>query len=104
MGSDPTADLQFVITVLFQSTLPHGERPGCNLAFIDGDGISIHAPAWGATRIAERDCFIAGISIHAPAWGATLIETKRESDAPEISIHAPAWGATSITSHSFASQ
>ena len=33
--------------------------------------ISIHAPAWGATR--EHQAFASGhrISIHAPAWGAT---------------------------------
>ena len=33
------------------------------------------------------------ISIHAPAWGATkMVLTK--TLAPTISIHAPAWGAT----------
>ena len=38
---------------------------------IYGFGISIHAPAWGATR--GRVAIHAGkkISIHAPAWGAT---------------------------------
>ena len=78
--------------------------------------ISIHAPAWGATR---SDCTIvqraaefqstlphgerpaargaggaAGeISIHAPAWGATVIGDIHLRGT-EISIHAPAWGAT----------
>ena len=55
--------------------------------------ISIHAPAWGATKpIASRDELIY-ISIHAPAWGATflLLCVLRPL---EISIHAPAWGAT----------
>ena len=34
--------------------------------------VSIHAPAWGATRfhMRERPC-IYTVSIHAPAWGAT---------------------------------
>ena len=37
-----------------------------------GGGISIHAPAWGATR-GSRTGGVAEdrISIHAPAWGAT---------------------------------
>ena len=35
------------------------------------DHISIHAPAWGATRL-KVFCLLGGhISIHAPAWGAT---------------------------------
>ncbi|EJU25568.1 hypothetical protein HMPREF1153_1393 [Selenomonas sp. CM52] len=33
--------------------------------------ISIHAPAWGATRVFRRWVRECGISIHAPAWGAT---------------------------------
>ena len=34
-----------------------------------------------------------GISIHAPAWGATFCKELRP-DTIDISIHAPAWGAT----------
>ena len=34
--------------------------------------VSIHAPAWGATRLlAQLGDHGAGVSIHAPAWGAT---------------------------------
>ena len=33
--------------------------------------ISIHAPAWGATKSYAAGNVISGISIHAPAWGAT---------------------------------
>ena len=33
--------------------------------------ISIHAPAWGATRDAGLTTLASDISIHAPAWGAT---------------------------------
>ena len=33
--------------------------------------VSIHAPAWGATRFGFLDCRGDGVSIHAPAWGAT---------------------------------
>ena len=56
-------------------------------------GISIHAPAKGATEGRKLINPVTGISIHAPAKGATrsmelgLFEVK-------ISIHAPAKGAT----------
>ena len=33
--------------------------------------ISIHAPAWGATRLYFLGLVKSCISIHAPAWGAT---------------------------------
>ena len=80
--------------------------------------VSIHAPAWGATRRVRRQgsdtagfnprarvgrdilSLVTGeetkqVSIHAPAWGATLTEYAQQHDV-EVSIHAPAWGATSL--------
>ena len=35
--------------LLFQSTLPHGERRGCLALSIEYTNVSIHAPARGAT-------------------------------------------------------
>ena len=79
-------------------------------------GISIHAPAWGATTAAGFLIDKIAISIHAPAWGATLTSSdiakatlnfnprsrvgsdaklRKGRQAYQISIHAPAWGATS---------
>ena len=55
--------------------------------------ISIHAPAWGATRVWGGDAPVHVISIHAPAWGATC-RIVEPSPGRRISIHAPAWGAT----------
>ena len=57
-------------------------------------GVSIHAPARGATcRLRGRAADVS-VSIHAPARGATL--TPWSSDrAGVVSIHAPARGATS---------
>ncbi|ABC78610.1 hypothetical cytosolic protein [Syntrophus aciditrophicus SB] len=77
--------------------------------------VSIHAPAWGATRISghvrglhrsfnprprmggdiEPACNQTGskVSIHAPAWGATL-SSLFPRRCVLVSIHAPAWGAT----------
>ena len=102
---------------LFQSTHPRGVRRGrtsawcpCREGFnprtrvgcdAQGDGqrpdllrVSIHAPAWGATR--DLALVLAGqgkVSIHAPAWGATGFQGKR-GRIEAVSIHAPAWGAT----------
>ena len=56
-------------------------------------GISIHAPARGATGIGTAVKKSAAISIHAPARGATLAAVLVYK-AGEISIHAPARGAT----------
>ena len=56
-------------------------------------GISIHAPAWGATTSHSPRQHHHRISIHAPAWGATHAPPRR-TPAYGISIHAPAWGAT----------
>ena len=77
--------------------------------------ISIHAPAWGATKVRKIYLPATPISIHAPAWGATPFtclythqirnfnpRTRVGCDGTsytyvklvEISIHAPAWGAT----------
>ena len=79
----------------FQSTHPRGVRrdgqpPDCRC----GD-VSIHAPAWGATRTRRVSApKPEPVSIHAPAWGATpVVDAYRGHDAG-VSIHAPAWGAT----------
>ena len=78
--------------------------------------ISIHAPAWGATRQLNRDTQRYSFQSTLPAWGATRkpfeIETERIYFNPRpphgerltgkgvgsitisISIHAPAWRAT----------
>ncbi len=101
---------------MFQSTRPHGARqrawrrspPGhrcfnprartgrdglTGLQAHDDVGVSIHAPARGATSghgvILSADV----VSIHAPARGAT--RAMRSMDHPcTVSIHAPARGAT----------
>jgi len=101
----------------FQSTRPRGAR----LIFFDRAGYT-----WGFNPRARvgRDPAVGGcrgpvgVSIHAPAWGATLHRLKEalrltfQSTRPRgarlrcggglavwfVSIHAPAWGATSIHS------
>ena len=55
----------------FQSTLPRGERRHTPRQEESILSISIHAPAWGATRTLMEMYQEKCISIHAPAWGAT---------------------------------
>ncbi len=77
----------------FQFTHPHGVRHPTTPNNQHRGGVSIHAPAWGATdddHVPERVC---KVSIHAPAWGATNNITFGDNTT-DVSIHAPAWGAT----------
>ncbi len=59
----------------FQSTLPRGERPSYPQFLLFLIGISIHAPARGATSSSSSRSFEFVISIHAPARGATLLSS-----------------------------
>ena len=100
---------------VMSSTHPHGVRPGCYRLDTAQVHISIHAPAWGATRGGGGCSPPPRISIHTPAWGATAARARcraraahfnprtrmgcdtaeaRSHRARRISIHAPAWGAT----------
>ena len=65
--------------VVFQSTLPRGERQ-CTDCFCKQDvQISIHAPTRGATGREHDKYIIIDISIHAPTRGATAIFAKKFS-------------------------
>ena len=81
---------------VFQSTLPRGERQTTVNGYFIVKGISIHAPARGATASPSCTLMFTEISIHAPARGATL-NSKHINTAVTISIHAPARGATIST-------
>ena len=88
------AEAAHFLSIVFQSTLPRGERHRIGAGLRDPDWVSIHAPARGATapsRSARRTCWrfnprsragsddmwwccgacVDGVSIHAPARGAT---------------------------------
>ena len=93
MGSDKTQVIALNDKVLFQSTLPHGERRLALVYIYPEKAVSIHAPTWGATGFHYLGSNIRGVSIHAPAWGATVF-AEPPGSAPCVSIHAPAWGAT----------
>ena len=51
MGSDQVHGATSGVNTVFQSTLPHGERPPALSTTASSERISIHAPAWGATYI-----------------------------------------------------
>ena len=104
------------VDLLFQSTLPRGERLKKQVHELVAIQISIHAPARGATDGFSENAESLDISIHAPARGATnavrfynYLLNEFQSTLPrgerlcnafivwlskDISIHAPARGAT----------
>ena len=61
------------ILPMFQSTRPRGARPNTRIVVDKPIIVSIHAPAWGATRLAQDSQSDKEVSIHAPAWGATCV-------------------------------
>ena len=99
----------------FQSTRPQGARPALAAKRAAGSkcfnprarkgrdqggrrgreahGVSIHAPARGATGHGRGHGPVQVVSIHAPARGATNI-AKTVEQRIKVSIHAPARGAT----------
>ena len=105
----------------FQSTLPRGERPVSQYSTTRNLGISIHAPARGATWCGRKanviflfqstlprgerqgseagDCSPSTISIHAPARGATSILSKIHPMFLTISHNASSF--SSFPFHSF---
>ena len=115
MGSDPLAWPRSSATPLFQSTLPHGERPVYRKDITEEIEISIHAPAWGATFTKRAYVKVWQFQSTLPhgerpstpqnhptqqTFQSTLPHGERQGrnglghDRRRISIHAPAWGAT----------
>ena len=116
MGCDGAFTAIYLIGDRFQSTHPHGvRREILDVGDIPG-GISIHAPAWGATGMhltaINSDYFNPrtrmGCDQHGRilAWRHVLFQSTHPHGVRHplnaeysidliISIHAPAWGATS---------
>ena len=78
---------------VFQSTRPRGARRVRQGTAGQRPGLSIHAPARGATCRCAAKMASACLSIHAPARGATQGGGRMDSGG-RLSIHAPARGAT----------
>jgi len=77
----------------FQSTPLHEGRQRDARVKENLHGVSIHAPARGATEVHLGPDLHGRVSIHAPARGATPL-CLRGTLAQAVSIHAPARGAT----------
>ena len=92
-GSDTEGKALVMLVVLFQSTLPRGERRLYCFSKSNSKQISIHAPARGATSIILS-------FLYAPIFQSTLPRGERPDSQHlffrqiHISIHAPARGAT----------
>ena len=71
VGCDVSGYVQAVAEIEFQSTHPRGVRPRPLFELLVDELVSIHAPAWGATRDRHPRDHQQPVSIHAPAWGAT---------------------------------
>ena len=104
------------VIVAFQFTRPRGARPRARAERAPPRGVSIHAPAWGATSlpVALGDfppCFNsrARVGRDSPSRlesigkrafqftrprGARPTPTPPHAMSEPVSIHAPAWGAT----------
>ena len=82
----------------FQSTHPRGVRPWVRRTRLPARGVSIHAPAWGATRRRSvmGDLVLLFQSTH--PRGVRHSEQSNNRHQKSVSIHAPAWGATCIRS------
>ena len=72
MGGDEDHVIVLECRDKFQSTPPHGGRLTRPSPRRSGRGVSIHAPAWGATVMRRGKWLEPRVSIHAPAWGATI--------------------------------
>ena len=88
--------IRSISIILFQSTLPQGERHGAFDTLAAYLLISSPAPARGATPPEDDDGDLDDISIHAPARGATEKGGAIMAYRIKISIHAPARGATPL--------
>ena len=70
VGSDDRETRQAALRRRFNSRSRVGSDPQ-TLTHPTRGNVSIHAPAWGATRPPRHPDTLHDVSIHAPAWGAT---------------------------------
>ena len=79
---------------LFQFTRPRGARHVEGSTRLLG-GVSIHAPAWGATDVASSGMDRPQFQFTRPR-GARRGRRSASMRRLPVSIHAPAWGATRL--------
>ena len=96
-GERPRSSTAQSAKFVFQSTLPHGERRRVRSWTRSSDTYFNPRSRMGSDVITRVYPYGKGIqiSIHAPAWGATEVRGSFLVSFL-ISIHAPAWGATAM--------
>ena len=80
---------------LFQSTHPHGVRHIANAYKAYADGVSIHAPTWGATVLGRPVELLVRCFNPRTHMGCDGME-QNSTEYFHVSIHAPTWGATLV--------
>ncbi len=94
VGSDRRLLYQLSRQLIFQSTLPRGERLSSLFCPPVPTIISIHAPPWGATKqIWIWSRLIKKFQSTLPRGERLLLHFLLHHNL-KISIHAPPWGAT----------
>ena len=93
-GSDLIKVVIPLFKIIFQSTLPRGERRRQYNILLAGWQFQSTLPRGERRGYAHRQRLPIIISIHAPARGATSDRSSTSSITSYISIHAPARGAT----------
>ena len=76
MGSDPSLSLGRSSPCLFQSTLPHGERQTRYSVLYSYWTYFNPCSRMGSDQAVRRSLRQERISIHAPAWGATRLSSR----------------------------
>ena len=94
VGCDRRMMIRLVCSVGFQSTHPRGVRRRDGEYYSILTGVSIHAPAWGATEATAKAgepviCFNPRTRVGCDSTNHLLLPSSGS-----VSIHAPAWGAT----------
>ena len=77
-------DIGLMVTVFFPASFNSRARMGRDLFLPVSShplSVSIHAPAWGATRRPPEKLPADAVSIHAPAWGATSASSATRSQS-----------------------
>ncbi len=86
-GVRPEVGPGVALVGVFQSTHPRGVRRVDFVLTLHAAGVSIHAPARGATALIRTSGISRLVSIHAPARGATLPKTTSPSESKFQSTH-----------------
>ena len=103
-GSDVDRWAMPMVRRMFQSTLPHGERPpGRRPASMLRACFNPRSRTGSDAPTLLREACEMIVSIHAPARGATCTREVTPSGQVMVSIHAPARGAT-LLAHNAASR